>query len=75
MDDAIRAFLTALTVQQGASPQTIRAYASDLAQFRVFAQDALDRRRPVIPESIKPALIRDFLAARDRHGREENFLG
>ncbi len=39
MDRAIRAFLAALTVQQGASPQTIRAYASDLAQFQVFAQE------------------------------------
>lgn len=68
MDRAIRAFLAALTVQQGASPQTIRAYASDLAQFQVFAQDASNRRRPVNPKSIEPALIRDFLAARDRMG-------
>lgn len=74
MDRAIRAFLAALTVQQGASPQTIRAYASDLAQFQVFAQDAWNRRRPMIPESIEPALIRDFLAARDRMGEKKSSL-
>ena len=74
MDRAIRAFLAALTVQQGASPQTIRAYASDLAQFQAFAQDAMNRRRPVIPESIEPALIRDFLAARDRMGEKKSSL-
>ncbi len=74
MDRAIRAFLAALTVQQGASPQTIRAYASDLAQFQVFAQDARHRCGPVNPKSIEPALIRDFLAARDRIGEKKSSL-
>ncbi len=74
MDRAIRAFLAALTVQQGASPQTIRAYASDLAQFNAFAQNATNRGRPVIPESIEPALISDFLAARDRKGEKKSSL-
>ena len=74
MDRAIRAFLTALTVQQGASPQTIRAYASDLLQFHVFAQDVRNRRRPVTPKSIEPAVIRDFLAARDRMGEKKSSL-
>ena len=74
MDRAIRAFLDDLAVQQGASPQTIRAYASDLAQFHVFAQDALDRRRPLIPESIEPTLIRAFLAARDRREEKKSSL-
>ena len=41
MDRAIRAFLEVLAVQDGASPQTIRAYTSDLAQFRKFALAAL----------------------------------
>ena len=74
MDRAIRAFLAALTVQQGASPQTIRAYASDLAQFHIFAQEALGRHRPLVPELITSALIRDFLAARDRFGEKKTSL-
>ena len=36
MDRAIRAFLAALT-STGASPETIRAYASDLAAIGFFA--------------------------------------
>lgn len=74
MDRAIRAFLAALTVQQGASPQTIRAYASDLAQFHVFAQEVARRPQPLVPESITPALIRNFLAARDRLGEKKTSL-
>jgi integrase/recombinase XerC len=74
MDRAIRGFLEALEVQQGASPQTLRAYASDLAQFQAFAQDVPDRRRPLIPESIESALIRDFLAALDRMGEKKSSL-
>ncbi len=74
MDRAIRAFLEALTVQQGASPQTIRAYRSDLAQFQAFAQGALKRRGPIVSESVEPALIREFLAARDREGDKKSSL-
>ncbi len=74
MDRAIRAFLDALAVQQGASPQTIRAYASDLAQFQVFARNALDPRVPLVPESIEPALIRAFLASLDRRGEKKASL-
>ena len=74
MDRAIRAFLDVLSVQQGASPQTIRAYASDLAQFQAFAQDAPNRCGPLVPESVEPALIREFLAARDRKGEKKSSL-
>jgi integrase/recombinase XerC len=74
MDRAIRAFLDVLSVQQGASPQTIRAYASDLAQFQAFAQDAPNRRGPLVPESVEPALIREFLAVRDRKGEKKSSL-
>lgn len=74
MDRAIRAFLDVLAVQQGASPQTIRAYASDLAQFRAFAQSALRRRGRVVPEWVESALIRAFLAARAREGDMKSSL-
>lgn len=74
MDRAIRAFLEALAVQQGASPQTIRAYRSDLAQFQAFAQELLKHRGPLVPESVEPALIREFLAVRDREGDKKPSL-
>ena len=70
MDCAIRTFLTALTVQQSSTPQTIRAYASDLAQFQIFVQETEGLPSPV-PQSISPELIRNFLAAKDRLGEKK----
>ncbi len=35
-DDAVDAFLVHLRSERGASPETLRAYAGDLAQFRAF---------------------------------------
>ena len=74
MDRAIRAFLDVLAVQEGASPQTIRAYTSDLAQFQTFAAAALKPQGPLAPASVEPALIREFLAARDRQGDKRTSL-
>ena len=74
MDRAIRAFLDVLAVQEGASPQTIRAYTSDLAQFQTFAAAALKPQGPLAPASVEPALIRKFLAARDRQGDKKTSL-
>lgn len=74
MDRAIRAFLDVLAVQQGASPQTIRAYTSDLAQFQAFALGALKPSGALVPESVEPALIREFLAERDRKGEKKTSL-
>lgn len=74
MDRAIRAFLDVLAVQEGASPQTIRAYRSDLAQFHAFALAALKPHGALAVESIEAARIREFLAARDRQGEKKTSL-
>lgn len=74
MDRAIRTFLDVLSVQQSASPQTIRAYASDLAQFHAFALGVLKPGGPLAPHAVAPALIREFLAARDRKGEKKTSL-
>ncbi|HAN93163.1 MAG TPA: hypothetical protein DCQ33_13950, partial [Nitrospira sp.] len=60
MDRAIRTFLDVLSVQQSASPLTIRAYASDLAQFHAFALGVLKPGGPLAPHAVTPALIREF---------------
>jgi integrase/recombinase XerC len=73
MDRAIQAFLTTLTVEHNCSSQTIRAYASDLAQFRIFAQQNGGLPSPV-PLSISPELIRGFLASRDRLGEKKTSI-
>ena len=74
MDRAIRAFLDVLSVQEGASPQTIRAYTSDLTQFRDFALAALKPRDRLTVESIDAGVIREFLASRDRAGEKKSSL-
>ncbi|CBK40076.1 Tyrosine recombinase xerC [Nitrospira defluvii] len=74
MDRAIRTFLDVLAVQQNASSQTIRAYTSDLAQFHAFALGVQQPGGTLVPESVTPALIREFLAARDRTGDKKTSL-
>lgn len=74
MDRAIRAFLDVLVVQEGASPQTIRAYASDLAQFQAFVGMRGQPRGGMSIESVDSALIRAFLAARDHQGDRKTSL-
>ncbi len=71
MDRAIRAFLGYLDVQQGASPQTVRAYASDLHQFHRFVKDG---NKPVSPTAIVSEQVRGFLAALDRRGEKKTSL-
>ena len=53
-------FPDVLLVQDGASPQTVRAYASDLAQFQAFAGTVLNARGVLPLESVNSALIREF---------------
>jgi integrase/recombinase XerC len=59
MDDAIRAFLTFLEIQQDASAETVRSYRSDLHQFRSFLADS---RHGTEPDSLDASVIRDYLA-------------
>ncbi|MBS0169199.1 MAG: tyrosine recombinase XerC [Nitrospira sp.] len=74
MDRAIRDFLDVLIVQEGASPQTIRAYTSDLAQFQAFAGRQVQSRGGVPLKSVDTDLIREFLADRDRQGDKKASL-
>ena len=59
MENAIRAFVTFLELQRGASPETIRAYRSDLRQFLFFAlQHGGSSGAPLRPEDVRPNLPR-----------------
>jgi integrase/recombinase XerC len=59
MDDAIRAFMTFLEIQQDASVETVRSYRSDLRQFRSFLAG---RGHGAEPQVLDASVIRDYLA-------------
>lgn len=74
MDDAIRAFITFLTVERGASPATLRNYASDLRQLRSFLLSARLADQPVDPAALSPDAIRAYLQWLDRKGEKRTSL-
>jgi integrase/recombinase XerC len=68
MREHVSAFLEHLTLNEGASDHTVRAYESDLAQFLSFLSTYLGRRRPELRLSDFDHLnIRAFLG--DLHKR------
>lgn len=75
MEDAIRAFVTFLDVEQGASRETIRGYRSDLRQFIAFAAAQRPAQAPPLrPEDVDPLLIRGYLAWLDRKQEKKSSL-
>jgi len=63
MREHLKAFLAYLRGNRGASPHTVRAYESDLAQFLAFLPLHNGRRRDdQRPEDCDVGAIRSFLA-------------
>jgi integrase/recombinase XerC len=60
-DHAVARFLEALRDQRHASPQTLRAYESDLSQFRAFLVERHGDALPG-PAALDPLAIRGFVA-------------
>ena len=60
MEDAIRAFLTHLDLERGASRETLRSYQSDLRQFVEFLRSVREEEG-LNPDSVDPTTIRQFL--------------
>jgi len=62
METSIRAFVTFLEEERGASSQTIRAYQSDLRQFLAFASPKrASGSAPLKPADVDPMLVREYL--------------
>jgi integrase/recombinase XerC len=75
MDDAIRAFVTCLEVERGASRETIRAYHSDLRQFVAFAKTIRKPQgEPFRPVMVDALMIRNYLAFLDQHKEKKSTL-
>ena len=75
MEDAIRAFVTFLEVERGASRETIRAYHSDLNQFVAFAKTVRGSHAgPLTPQAVDSLLIRSYLARLDQRKEKKPTL-
>ncbi len=68
--------MTFLHIEQGASPETIRAYQSDLQQFHVFAKSQFSdsRKRGIPPPQVNANLVRAYLGWLDRRGEKKSSL-
>ena len=65
--DVSSRFLEHLTRERGYSPQTLRAYRTDLSRFLLWCREALGVDEPDISE-ITPREIRSFVAGLHREG-------
>lgn len=75
MEDAIRAFVTFLEIERGASPETIRSYQSDLRQFCSFMSTFRPPTAPALsPDDVDSLAIRSYLAWLDRKGEKKSSL-
>ncbi len=74
MDDAVRAFLQFLTLERGASSETLRGYASDLRQFGSFLQSSRRLDLPLNLDALTSDTIRAYLEWLDRKGDKRSSL-
>lgn len=68
---AVERFLDYLRDQRRASDETVRAYASDLVQFRVFLEEEHLGGPAPGPEGIDAVAVRGFVASLHRAGRSK----
>lgn len=68
---AVDRFLAYLADQRRASPETLRAYTSDLAQFATFLREDHIGGPPPGPEGLDALAVRGFVAALHRRGLDK----
>ncbi len=75
MEAAIRAFITFLEVERRASPETVRAYRSDLRQFLSFVTTTRAAPASALrPEDVDALMIRGYLAWLDRQKEQKTSM-
>ena len=72
MDAAVRSFLRHLRLDQNYSPETLRAYASDLVEFTAYLNK--DVATPVKPGRVDRVMVRGFLAELHRKGSKRSTI-
>ena len=75
MDDAIRAFVTFLDLERGASRETLRSYQTDLRQFMKFCHSLPHfSSHSIDPVSVDTLTIRGYLMWLDQKGEKKSSL-
>ncbi len=74
MDDAIRAFVSYLTVERNASAETIRNYRSDLYQLDRFLRRTNKRTAHISVDAITTDDVRSYLHWLDHRGEKASSL-
>lgn len=75
MEDAIRAFVTFLDLERGASRDTIRSYHTDLRQFHAFLKAQASAEKPVPePQHLEPLAIRQYLGWLTEKGEKKSSI-
>ncbi|MGH9578089.1 MAG: tyrosine recombinase XerC, partial [Terriglobales bacterium] len=75
MEKDFRAFVAFLRDERGASPDTIRAYHSDLRQFLAFASSTRPTgAAPLKPLDVDPMLVRDYLYWLDQRQEQKSSM-
>jgi integrase/recombinase XerC len=67
--EQLRGFLDYIRLNRNASPHTVAAYESDLAQFLAFAVEHVGRRNALEPKHLTLELIRAYLGELYRQGQ------
>ena len=73
MEDAIRAFVRFLETERGASPETIRAYRSDLRQFSTFVSQRTSGHARG-PDAVDAFAIRAYLGWLDKRKEKKTSM-
>ena len=74
LEDLIESFLEYLELERNLSPNTLRAYGSDLQRFSSFLAEYHDHEQPAVAE-IDTLAVRSFLASLHRDGLSRRSQG